>query len=279
MPMSIGRMLRTPKGDSLLAALDKEITKPEGTFNPRKLLAAANLFQETSEEFVTGEVAYKDLADKFFRVFEAMFAPAPRASGVFHPSSLSGACERALYYELSGVPYSDRTAGRPDAKLQRIFDTGTWWHLYIQVKLYRAGVLEDMEVPVISLDLGINGRGDGLVKPVKKRYLLEIKTINSYQFGRLTTKPLESHWEQASIYAHVLEVEDILFLYIDKDTCDIKEIFVERNPKMVSSLVGKIRRVQDSVADKEQPERICPDKFNSIALRCKFCTHCFQQKP
>lgn len=253
---------------SILPQLDKAILEKSGKFSFRSI-----------KFFLNKLIDNVDKKDKqamlitFLQLYKEIAAPEYRESGVFHPSGLYDACPRCSYYELNGYEVSDPLSGKPDARLQRIFDMGSWIHLYVQVKLLIAGVLEEMEVDVISDELFVKGKADGVVNLKGEKYVLEIKSINSYQFAKLKFGPLNKHRGQASLYAHILGIEKIIYLYVNKDSLEIKEFIEPIEKKDLKIMLSFIESVKTA---KEVPERTCVNKFTDQALRCSYCSICFK---
>lgn len=219
--------------------------------------------------------------DKFFLEFNKFYsivmAPARRAKGVFHPSQLLDGCERQMFYELTGTAPSDTPPRGITGPLQRIFDIGTWHHLYVQSILYQLGLLEQAEVPVVNKDKYISGSADGVFKEsvFGEKVVLEIKTMNDYQFKKAVFKPFEKHEFQASIYARELGAKKVLYLYINKNTSEMKEFLCDVNADQLELADRKMNRVIKSVKSGVAPERICGDRFCESAAQCPFATKCF----
>lgn len=221
--------------------------------------------------------------DEFFLAFNkfymAVMAPARRAKGVFHPSQLLDGCERQMYYDLTGTAPSDTPPRGVDGKLQRIFDLGTWHHLYVQSILYELGLLERAEVPVVNKEKYLSGSADGVFKPevFGERVVLEIKTMNDFQFKKAVFKPFDKHEFQASIYARELGIRKVLYLYINKNTSEMKEFLVDVNADQLELADRKMNRVIKAVKTKTVPERACGDRFCEQASGCPFATLCFKK--
>lgn len=117
------------------------------------------------------------------------------------PSSALG-CSRANYYQRQGV------AKDPvDARVRRIFDNGHGVHERIQTYLTKMGVLLMDEVPLVNEEYEIQGHTDGIMTLTKNPALveiLEIKSINSRQFGALK-EPKHEHRAQAQVYIFCAE--------------------------------------------------------------------------
>lgn len=122
-----------------------------------------------------------------------------RAFNVNAPSSVGG-CLRARFYGRKGFSQE-----RIQARTQRIFDNGSMVHERIQRDLENAEILLMDEVPVFDLDYNIQGHTDGILKLKENELgILEIKSINSRQFGELKSEK-EMHRFQGLCYLHCIE--------------------------------------------------------------------------
>jgi hypothetical protein len=159
------------------------------------------------------------------------FKPADR---YFHPSGDCMKCKRLLFFEKSErfhLPPQDI----PPA-LTRTFHIGQAVHSLVQVWVKKMGELDGYphsvmgpEVSALDEKLNISGSIDDIIEfPSGKRYVLEIKTMNSNQFSRLTS-PKSDHLMQVQIYMLVMGVDEAIVLYIAKDwPHDMKEYKVKR---------------------------------------------------
>lgn len=221
--------------------------------------------------------------DSFFSGFSDLYslvmAPDKRAKGVFHPSQLLDGCVRQMTYDLMRVVPTDRTERPIGAELQRTFDVGTWYHIYMQSILYRIGYLEQAEVPVINEEKYLNGKADGVFKEevFGEKVVLEIKTMNNWNFSKAVFKPFKKHEFQASLYARELGAKKVLYLYINKDTSEIREFLMPINEEQLAIADKKMSIVVSHVKDKTLPERGCTDKFCDNALACPFASLCFRE--
>lgn len=273
---SIGRLIkRTVEGkQSILDLLDKQILvrKP---YDFSHVIKMAEKFHDYSkEEDIDGD----EFRKRFFALFSAVFAEPPRSRKKIHPSSLMDDCVRQMYYEFTDVEYSDPVTRKIDARLQRIFDTGTWWHIYIQVMLWEAGLLEQAEAPVKSRKKRLDGRADGILKHNGKRMLLEIKTIGSFQFPKVKFTPFDKHEYQASLYASELGIDEIVYMYINKDTSEIQIHVKPPNGKFVTMANEKIEELNEDIKNRTVPTRVCKDVNSAKAKDCPFKSHCFKSK-
>lgn len=218
---------------------------------------------------------------EFQKLYSLVMAPDKRAEGVFHPSQLLQGCPRQMAYDISGTEPSDRTKRRIGAALQRTFDVGTWYHIYVQNLLYQLGLLEAAEVPVVNKEKYLNGKADGVFKKevFGEKVVLEIKTMNSWNYGKAVFKPFKKHEFQASLYARELGIKKVLYLYINKDTSEMKDFLMPINEEELAAADKKMTKVIESVKEGELPPRpsACTDRLCDLAVDCPFATLCFKK--
>lgn len=221
--------------------------------------------------------------DKFFsefnKVYSLVMAPDVRAKGVFHPSQLLDGCARAMYYDLVGEAPTDFALRKFTGTIQRVFDVGTWYHIYMQNILYNIGYLEQAEVPVISKEKFLNGKADGVFKKevFGEKVVLEIKTMNSWNFSKAIFRPFKKHEFQASLYARELGAKKVLYLYINKDTSELRDFLMPINEEQLALADKKMTSVIEAVKEGVPPKRFCSDKLCDVAITCPFATLCFRE--
>lgn len=220
--------------------------------------------------------------DAFFSEFNTLYslimAPDKRAKGVFHPSQLLTGCSRQMTYDLLGTVPTDKIIRPIGAELQRTFDVGTWYHIYMQMILYRTGLLQQAEVPVVNEEKYLNGKADGVFKEevFGEKVVLEIKTMNNWNYTKAVFKPFKKHEFQASLYARELGAKKVLYLYINKDTSEIREFLMPVNEEQLEIADKKMNKIIGHVKEGTLPARSCTDKFCDDALACPFASLCFE---
>lgn len=212
--------------------------------------------------------------EKFLDLFLKAYAPDRRAKHRIHPSSFQKDCLRKVYYEVSRTPETDEIEVVKDATLYKIFAIGTFWHTLIQAHLKRMGVLLKSEVKVISRAKYINGKGDGVLLLEGNERLIEIKTIATMSFWKLA-EPLESHKYQASIYADILGLPEIHFVYVEKNFGNFKEYVIRPDKFLLKEAYDKIGLVRSHKRQGVPPHRACKTSDEEQALSCPFRTQCF----
>lgn len=176
----------------------------------------------------------------------------------FHPSGDCLKCQMLLYYERMCPDRLEPEVISP--RLQRIFKTGTAMHSMIQSWFAAMSELDGFptlvgnEVRVRNKDWNIGGYIDSVVKMPGSEdpVCIEIKTINTTMFKALSA-PKPEHRLQVGCYIMELDSPYGIVLYIDKNTCDMKEFRVESMDMM--GILSKWSEVRLAV-DAEDPSKL-----------------------
>lgn len=270
--MSIAKLInrKTSGKVSVVDIIDKQLRNRE-YFDIRKVKKAAKELHEYLED---DDVTTDELNKHFFALWFVFFADHKRTLGCLHPSQLRDGCDRMQVLELLEYEQDDEKRSI-EGKTQRIFDIGTFVHLYIQTLLYFAGVLIKSEARVKNRKKRLSGSADGIIMINGIKYLLEIKTITQSMFGLIKRFPLPKHIFQASIYAKELGIEKMCFLYVNKDTLDIQEHLVdvtEDNKRIIDEQIDYLNECAD---DEKLPKRICKDINDPKGKYCPYKNACF----
>jgi CRISPR/Cas system-associated exonuclease Cas4 (RecB family) len=222
-----------------------------------------------------------------------------RDNSDIHPSQI-GKCLKALWFACSG--YAGQLEEFIDSRTQMIFDIGSAWHLVMQhygaqgawgdKNLYRAEVPIDPDAvtfdghPIHPLanQLWIKGHVDAVVDkylidnvpgigPVSIRLVHEYKTINSNGYSKLL-RPMPSHKYQATIYAAVLDIPIVVYLYTNKDDCKTADFPVPFDHTIWNEVAAKISQVQGYVNSEQVP----PWEITSAVKNQAECMECGYRK-
>jgi hypothetical protein len=143
----------------------------------------------------------------------------------FHPSAL-GSCLRKVWLHHKGAPEEGR--GKSDElKSFLTFEIGTYFHLFFQNLIERAGFLVQREVAIKNKKLKILGHADLVVEIDEIRYVGELKTINLRGFASVSHQPKHDHKIQVHAYMKALDIDRAIILYYCKDTSEVREHVVE----------------------------------------------------
>lgn len=193
---------------------------------------------------------------------------APRDGRDVHPSQINK-CLKFLYYSCAG--YADQMEEYVSSRIRMIFDLGHAWHDTIQRYGERGawGKPEHYykEVPIdpeamsadgsIALPVAqhyqIRGSIDALLTryemnvpglgEVAIRLIHEYKTIKSSEYEKLS-RPKPEHKYQATIYAAVFNVPLVIYIYTNKDNCQMADFPVPFDTSIWNEVTQKIDRMR-----------------------------------
>jgi CRISPR/Cas system-associated exonuclease Cas4 (RecB family) len=215
-------------------------------------------------------------------------------SQTYKPSSLGG-CMRMNYFQVTGAPLD--VDSDIDADFVGICESGTDRHERIQnavIEMKRLGIQcewvdvekyltmypqpgtelvsrQGNEFKLRNTILNMSFLCDGIIKFGGKYYILEIKTEVSFKWSGRTDAE-EKHKVQASAYSTCLGIDDILFVYEQRDLCKKKfiHILVTQEDKE-EKVIHYINTCQDYVERGEVPPK---SELKSDCTYCNFKEEC-----
>lgn len=125
-----------------------------------------------------------------------------------------------------------------------------------------------METKLYHKDLNISFLCDGIIKYKNHYYILELKTETSNKwFSRAGVD--KSHYNQATAYSLAMGLDEVIFVYISRDTLDMKSYLFPVTEEMRQGLLDYIHEC-DSYIEKKQ----CPPKPVDVARKtCEYCNY------
>lgn len=202
-------------------------------------------------------------------------------------------CPRSVFYMLHNVERE-----RPlTAQAIRRMGVGTAIHSYIQDILmdmselgYGIKVVPLEEIPTYKKEKIILGRGqgnhpiettfcdysyteeipiitmcDGVLEFESKYMVFEFKTINTDDF-KLLIRPLPDHIKQGALYYVLTKIPRVMFLYIDKNTQELKAFLQEYNEAQGEWVINRIRYVERHIKANKLPDK-------EVGDGCKWCDY------
>lgn len=107
---------------------------------------------------------------------------------------------------------------------------------------------------------------DGIIRYKSKYYILELKTEASFKWQtRSAVDP--KHYKQGIAYSLNLGLNEVIFVYINRDVLDMKAFMFEVNDDMRQSLIDLVTECQGYVDRKIAPPK--PADLGKFA--CKYC--------
>lgn len=243
-----------------------------------RLIDAAKVKQPVEESFLA------DLK-RSMELTEAKNQRKPSQS--YKPSSMN--CIRNMFYQVTGA---DPDPSHRGACLINICHSGSDIHERIQeavsrmkengidceyidvaeyVKSRNLDYLEIVskngwESKLFHKELNISFLCDGVIRYMGRYYILEIKTETVYKWiSRDGVNP--DHYNQGTSYSMALGIDDVLFVYINRDNLDMKAYMFHVTDNMKQTIVSRIEECDSYVK-----KLVCPPK--PVGLSKKACEYC-----
>lgn len=206
----------------------------------------------------------------------------------YKPSSLN--CIRNMYFQIVGAEQDEE---RASAALIGICESGTDRHLRIQnaiskmkdigidceyidvstfIKMRQLADLEvvsvcDYETKLFHKKLNLRFMCDGIIKYKSQYYILEIKTASIYKWQG-QTDVMDNHLLQGTCYCLCFGIDQVMFLYENRDNCIKKAYVLNVTDDMKYSVISKIEEC-DSYVSKLIP----PPKPDIEKKECNYCAY------
>lgn len=210
-------------------------------------------------------------------------------SKTYKPSSMQ--CIRQMYYQVIGIAPDDTFTS---SSLVGICNAGTDAHERIQgyvskmqengidcewidvasyIKSRNLDYLEikdkkDFETKLYHKQLNLSFMCDGIIKYKGHYYILELKTENSNKFFKRTDTDMKHH-NQATAYSIAFGIDDVIFVYISRDTYDMKAYLFKPAVEMKEALIGKIEMCDEYVKLQSAP----PKPVELPRGVCEYCNY------
>ncbi|SNS21093.1 protein of unknown function DUF83 [Anaerovirgula multivorans] len=254
---------------------------------------AKQIKQKEKEASVTIE-------EKFIKAIDGFLLTSPKKPRVdrlaFKPSQYYK-CKRQTYYFLGG----EKGIKKKYPRSERILQVGTALHEWVQEDVFMSmkelmgGELEvellpkeelpnfgkegleflkqsdapDMEIKFLDHSytekFPISGMVDGWMEFDNISFLFEFKTINSKDFS-LLIEPLKDHVKQGALYCLSLGVKRVMFLYLCKDTQNLKAYLVTYTDEQIEWVRKHIVGIEKAIDSKELPDK-------EVNQSCRFCQY------
>lgn len=248
------------------------------------------LLDESQTETNAAESFVRDLK----RSIELVDEQSSRApSKTYKPSSMQ--CIRNMYYQRLGV---NPDKGNANACLIGICESGTDRHIRVQNAVTRMkdnGIdceyidvekfvternLQDIQVvskqgaetKLFNSSYNMSFMCDGIIRYKRHYFILEIKTETSFKWVNRTGVD-QSHYNQATAYSLSLELPEVLFLYINRDNCDMKAYVFEVTDAMRMNIASLINHCEECVMSETVPAKP-EDVPRKTCDYCNYKTQC-----
>ena len=248
--------------------------------NVCRLIEAAKEKLPVEQEFLTDLKRSIELTDE---------KNSRKPSQTYKPSGMN--CIRQSYYQVSGV---EPDAGTSNYNGIAICETGTDRHVRIQdaveqmkkngmdceyvdvAKFVKSRKLDYLEIKskqgnetkLYHKGLNISFMCDGIIKYHNHYYIIEFKTEGSSKF--FSRKGVDhSHYNQAICYSMALNIPEVLFVYISRDTLDMKAYIYTVTDEMKANIISYIEDCDGYIKRKIVP----PIPENIERKTCSYCSY------
>lgn len=202
----------------------------------------------------------------------------PRDRKQSFSSSAAGTCQRRQIFQFLGID----PGGVTGPQLQNIFYDGTWRHLRWQATLLQAGILRDIEFPLVWDAMRSRGTMDGVGvvpddHPNEKwrglEFGFELKGINSFGYKSAVANGVkEEHLDQVHRYFLSGGFELFVIIYENKDTQEWTEWVVEPDPARMERQRQELVALNGYVEREELPPML-PGCVTMNSTEWKWCQY------
>ena len=175
----------------------------------------------------------------------------------------SGRCSRSIFFKFKKAPKKEM-----QANILRLFDHGDHIHQLIMKPLLAIRgihvVTSEVDIPPQEL---ISGRADAVLSDGKELYVLDIKSMNSMIFRKLT-EPKKENIYQIQLYLHFFKIKKGILLYVNKDNQELKEFFVDYDKDVCESILEELERLKEKIDSNIIPKRLSD---YPRSWQCRYC--------
>lgn len=126
---------------------------------------------------------------------------------------------------------------------------------------------KEYETKLYHKKLNISFLCDGIIRYKNRYYITEFKTESSNKFWQRQGVD-ESHYKQATAYSLMLDINEVIFIYICRDNLEMKSYLFKPTSDMKNELIGSIDTVNNYILKK-----MLPPKQNIPKNICQYCNY------
>lgn len=248
--------------------------------NVMRLIESANAELPVEESFIN---------DLRYSIEKDASASSRKPSQTYKPSSMN--CIRNMWYQVVG---KEQDAGDVSYSLVGITQSGSDIHEHIQkavCNMKNNGIdceyvnvadyvrnrqltnltivaQQGMETKLYHNTLNMSFLCDGIIRYNGKYYILELKTETSFKWqNRKGVDP--KHYNQATAYSIAFGLNNVIFVYINRDILTMKAFMFTVTNEMKEELIGKIEMCDSYVKQLKVP----PKPSDAGTKLCQYCAY------
>lgn len=212
----------------------------------------------------------------------------------YFPSSV-GQCLRKTTYQMLHYHAEPKKGDNLS-----VLENGTAFHNRMENTFKDMGILIAPELSLKDKELCISGRSDAIVwnfiddpvenedsienriqlytpqeelvyvGPKSRVLIIELKSIKDKKFHKLSKKkPLKEHEMQLQLYFYLTGIDKGIILYENKNSQETKEYIVEKDDKIIESVLKEIKYCVD-LAKKHE---LAPRTLMPTDVQCRYCDY------
>jgi len=197
-----------------------------------------------------------------------------------HASAIITSDNEFCYREqVLSLFYKQRQGEQTNIKLKRIFEEGNAIHEKWQRLFIRGGIamLQDLDRTRNIDKYNLSYTPDAIVKIGKFTYVVEIKSVNTYQFKNM--KSHQSGKKQLMFYMLLSGINKGFVLAEDKNTQEFKVFVYDYDKEVVLPFIERLEAIQtykkQFKEEKKIVKRICDNSTCKRASKCPMRDACF----
>lgn len=130
--------------------------------------------------------------------------------------------------------------------------------------------MEYKEAGIEIPDLRIKGKMDGVLEWKDEQWIVEIKSMNPFQYAKLMAPP-DYYIPQSEIYQHASGIHKMIWIFEDKATQQQREFITQHNYKNIEKIMSLVARANAHINAKTLPEKY---KDNRSCKACEYRKLC-----
>lgn len=221
----------------------------------------------------------KNLEDKMNSLFDFDRENREDRTGM-HGSGIIASDDAFCYREQVLSFYFKQFEKQIPPSLKRIFLEGWSIHEKWQMLFKKSGIAYGIEQRGYSESWQLLFTPDAIVKINGKKYIVEIKSVNTYQFKNMKSHP--SAEKQLQLYMHFCGIPRGFVLCEDKNIQEIKCFYYEYDPQKAAPFVDRMLKVIKYKERYEKtgklPKRKCNNENCKRAQSCNYYDACFEKQ-
>lgn len=199
-------------------------------------------------------------------------------AGLHASSVIAGEADFCFREQVLSLLFKRNQGEQIPVGLKRVFAAGESIHAKWQNMFVKAGIAYVIEGRSFNEQYELYFTPDAIITLDGKRYVVEIKSMNTYSYQKAHSHP--SGEKQMQLYMHLYGIPQGFVLAEDKNSQDWKPFIREYDPEIVKPFLYRLQEIQEMkrnyIKYKELPPCQCKNANTKKALQCGMRDACFK---